>query len=416
MDYSKPARKITITLFLAMSLGSAGLVLAATINSIVGAQLSGNPAWAGVPSAVFLLGTAFASLGGGYFMERFGRRGGISLGLLCGAAGAGLAAKAVVDRSFPAFLFGLAIVGIAQAALQLGRFAAAEVHPPLERGRAISRVVLGGTVGAVFGPWLVGPVGRLALRAGYEELAGPFVAGMLLYIATALLILFRLRPEPRDLGRNLASLYPESLPEDGGARSIKEILLAPAPLAAMSVMVGSQMVMVMLMVITALHMTEHQHPLTSISAVISSHTFGMFAFSIVSGQLADRWGRTPVILVGLGTLVLACLLAPLSPQVIPLAGALFLLGLGWNFCYVGGSSLLADHLSPLERAKTQGFNDLLIGLASALGSFGSGLIFAAVGYGTMGLAGILVALVPLALVARWQLGRQRLALPQAAGK
>jgi len=180
MDYSKPARKITITLFLAMSLGSAGLVLAATINSIVGAQLSGNPAWAGVPSAVFLLGTAFASLGGGYFMERFGRRGGISLGLLCGAAGAGLAAKAVVDRSFPAFLFGLAIVGIAQAALQLGRFAAAEVHPPLERGRAISRVVLGGTVGAVFGPWLVGPVGRLALRAGYEELAGPFVAGMLL--------------------------------------------------------------------------------------------------------------------------------------------------------------------------------------------------------------------------------------------
>jgi MFS family permease len=124
----------------------------------------------------------------------------------------------------------------------------------------------------------------------------------------------------------------------------------------------------------------------------------------------------PVILVGLGTLVLACLLAPLSPQVIPLAVALFLLGLGWNFCYVGGSSLLSDHLSPLERARTQGFNDLMIGLASSLGSFGSGLVFAAVGYGTMGLAGILVALVSFFLVLRWQLGRQRQALPQAWGK
>jgi MFS family permease len=416
MDTLTAARKITNTLFLAQSLGSAGLVLAATINSIVGAQLSGSAALAGAPSAIFLLGTAFASLGGGYFMERFGRRGGITVGLLCGVVGAGLAAKAVVDRSFPAFLFGLAIVGIAQAALQLGRFAAAEVHPPLERGRAISRVVLGGTVGAVFGPWLVGPVGSLALRAGYEELAGPFMAGMLLYLAAALLIFLRLRPEPRDLGRELAALYPERLPEEGGNRSIVEILRAPAPLAAMAVMVGSQMVMVMLMVITALHMTDHHHTLTSISAVISSHTFGMFAFSIISGQLADRWGRMPVILVGLGTLILACLLAPLSPQVVPLAVALFLLGLGWNFCYVGGSSLLADHLSPLERARTQGFNDLLIGLASALGSFGSGLVFAAVGYGTMGLAGILVALVPLVLVARWKLGRPRQALPQASGK
>jgi MFS family permease len=415
MDYSKHARRITFTLFLAQSLGSAGLVQSATINSIVGAQLAGNPAWAGAPSAIFLLGTAFASLGGGYFMERFGRRGGITLGLLCGAVGAALAAIAVVDHAFLAFLVGLAILGIAQAALQLGRFVAAEVHPPLERGRAISQVVLGGTVGAVLGPWLVGPVGALSLKAGYEELAGPYVAGLLLYLVTALLIFVRLRPEPRDLGRSLAALFPESQPAEGGDRSIKEILSAPGPMAAMGVMVFSQMVMVMLMVITALHMKNHQHGLTSISAVISSHTFGMFAFSVISGQLADRWGRMPVILVGLGTLILACLLAPLSPQVIPLAGALFLLGLGWNFCYVGGSSLLSDHLSPLERARTQGFNDLLIGLASALGSFGSGLVFAAVGFGTMGLFGLLVALVPLVLVARWQIS-QRLAFSQASGK
>src|SRR2546422_593448 len=102
----------------------------------------------------------------------------------------------------------------------------------------------------------------------------------------------------------------------------------------------------------------------------------MYGFSVVSGQLADGWGRGPVVMAGATVLILACLAATLSPQVLPLTVALFLLGLGWNLCYVGGSSLLADQLSPAERARTQGFNDLLIGLASAAGSPRSGSGFA----------------------------------------
>jgi MFS family permease len=174
-------------------------------------------------------------------------------------------------------------------------------------------------------------------------------------------------------------------------------------------MIFGQLVMVMLMGITALHMQDHQHTLTDVSLVISSHTFGMFAFSIVSGQLVDRWGRGPVILVGLSTLILACVLAPLSPEVVPLALSLFLLGLGWNFSYVGGSSLLADQLSPGERARAQGFNDLLVGLASASGSFSSGLIFAALGYTLVGLVGLVLALIPFGLALWWQMGHRRLA-------
>jgi MFS family permease len=170
-----------------------------------------------------------------------------------------------------------------------------------------------------------------------------------------------------------------------------------------------QMVMVMLMVITSLHMSDHQHALGAISMVVSSHTLGMYAFSIVSGRLADRWGRAPVILTGAGTLVLACALAPLSPEVLPLALALFLLGLGWNFCYVGGSSLLADNLSPAERGRTQGFNDLVIGLASAAGSLGSGVVFAALGYAAMGLVGVVASLIPLSLTAWWWRGQRGLA-------
>jgi MFS family permease len=162
-----------------------------------------------------------------------------------------------------------------------------------------------------------------------------------------------------------------------------------------------QMVMVLVMVITSLHMRGHQHGLPDISLVISSHTFGMYAFSIISGRLSDRWGRGPVIMIGSATLVIACIAATISPDVLPLGVALFLLGLGWNFCFVGGSTLLADQLSPLERARSQGFNDLLVGLASAVGSLGSGFIFAALGYNTMALISAVVAMIPLAAILLW---------------
>jgi MFS family permease len=162
-----------------------------------------------------------------------------------------------------------------------------------------------------------------------------------------------------------------------------------------------QVVMVAIMVITSLHMRGHQHNLSDISAVIASHTFGMFAFSVISGRLADRWGRGPVILTGAFTLLLACITAPLSPDVLPLAVALFLLGLGWNFCFVGGSALLADQLSPLERSRTQGVNDLLVGLASATGSLGSGIVFAVSNYTVIAILSGMLALIPFLLTLFW---------------
>jgi len=176
-------------------------------------------------------------------------------------------------------------------------------------------------------------------------------------------------------------------------------------------MMLGQLVMVLVMVITSLHMKDHQHMLGDISIVISAHTFGMYAFSIFSGRLADRWGRGPVILTGAATLVIACFAATISPDVLPLGVALFFLGLGWNFCYVGGSTLLADQLSPLERARTQGLNDLLVGLASAIGSLSSGLIFARLGYSAMAYVSAALAILPLVTVAVWMRGRGRLMQP-----
>jgi MFS family permease len=411
MDLTRIARRTTWTLFTAQSLGSAALIAIATVSTIVAADLTGGSTWSGLPSAALQLAAAFSALGWGFLMDWIGRRNGLSLGVFVGASGALLASGAVVARSFPLFLLGLILIGIARAALQLSRFTAAEVNLPEARGRAISYVVLGGTVGAVAGPLLVGPTGAWASGLGYTELFGPFVASFGLLLASGLVIFAALRPDPREVGREVSRLYPERLVEGGLTRSLGAILRQPAVIVAMTAMVVSQMVMVMLMVITALHMRVHDHLLTDISLVISSHTLGMYAFSIFSGRLTDRWGRAPVILTGAGTLALACLLAPLSPDILPLSVSLFLLGLGWNFCFVGGSSLLADHLSPDERARTQGFNDLLIGLAAAGGSVSSGLLFAAVGFGAMGMIGLAASLIPVGVTLWWQWAHRPLATP-----
>jgi MFS family permease len=316
--------------------------------------------------------------------------------------------------SFIIFLAGMVLMGTANAAVQLGRFAAAEVNLPEHRGRAISNVVIGGTVGSVVGPFVAGPAGDFVKPFAGSELAGAYLVSLALFAIAAVVVYFGLRPDPREIGREVAQKFPEAVTGDSVARSVLEILRQPAALVALLSMVIGQMVMVLVMVITSLHMRGHDHNLTDISVVISSHTFGMFAFSIISGRLADRWGRGPVIVTGSATLILACLAATISPDVLPLGVALFLLGLGWNFCYVGGSTLLADQLSPLERARTQGTNDLLVGLASATGSLGSGFIFAALGYNVMAYVSAAFALIPFVIAMAWT-QRRRIRNAEAIG-
>jgi MFS family permease len=233
-----------------------------------------------------------------------------------------------------------------------------------------------------------------------DELSGAYIATLVLFAIASVLVFAGLRPDPRDLGRELAAHHPEETPH-GETRPVREIFRQPAALTAVTAMALGQVVMVAIMVITSLHMRGHNHNLRDISAVISSHTFGMYAFSVISGRLSDKWGRGWVILTGSFTLLLACVAAPLSPNVIPLAVALFLLGLGWNFCFVGGSALLADQLSPAERARTQGTNDLLVGLASAIGSLGSGFLFAASNYTVISIVAGLISLVPLVMSFVW---------------
>ncbi len=397
------ARKITTILFAQQSLASAGFIAAATLNSIVGKELSQHATWAGVPTAVYLLAGAFAAFMWGYVFDSIGRRGGLTTGLSIGVIGSGVAFYAIAIHSFTIFLGGMILMGIANAAVGLGRFVAAEVNRPEHRGRAISNVVIGGTVGSVVGPFVAGPAGKIIGPWGIDELAGAYLVSFILFAVAAVVVFFGLRPDPREIGKQVAEKFPDTVIRSRVVRSVRQIFSQPAAMVALVSMVLGQMVMVLVMVITSLHMRDHNHMLGDISIVISAHTVGMFAFSIVSGRLADSWGRGQVIIVGSATLVLACIAATLSPDVLPLGVALFLLGLGWNFCFVGGSTLLADQLSPAERARTQGFNDLLVGLASAVGSLGSGFIFAALGYNTMAWISAAFAFIPLILASFWTL-------------
>jgi len=233
------------------------------------------------------------------------------------------------------------------------------------------------------------------------------MAGAAVFSLAAMLIFGGLRPEPRDIGQELARIHPGSIPQQA-PRSLPEIVRNPGVIVAMVTMAFAQMAMVVPMSITSVHMKDHQHALTAVSLVISAHTFGMYAFSLISGKMTDRWGRGRAIILGSAVLILSCLMAAPSIQLLPLTLALFLVGLGWNFAYVAGSTLLADQLSPKERAKTQGFNDLLLNLCSGASQIGSGMVYAVGGFGIMAVTAAAMAAVPLGFAVWWQL-RGRLA-------
>ena len=257
-DFDRIARKITIVLFLSQSLSSAGFIAAFTVNALVGVDLTGQRAMAGVPGGLYVAGQAFGAMVWGFSMERIGRRRSIALGQLLGVIGSAIAVAAVVERSFPFFLFGLVLVGMARSAVDLGRFVAAEVHLPAKRGRAISNVVLGSTVGAIFGPLLVGPMGQVAIWAGYPELSGAYIAGAAVLVAGGNIGL-RGTAAGAPRYRTGARPHPSGVDPRAGRPFPLGDRPPPGVIVAMVTMAFAQMVMVVPMSITSVHMKDHQH-------------------------------------------------------------------------------------------------------------------------------------------------------------
>jgi MFS family permease len=404
-------RRLIIVLFIGQGLALIALFTTAAIGSITGVQLAGSERVAGWPSTAQLLGGTIAAYIAGRVMNRFGRRIGLSLGYVVGIAGGLIAGAAVIANNFTLFLGGMFLLGAARATSDQSRYAAADVSPAPLRSRAVSTIVFAGTIGAVLGPAITPIAGQVAESLGFDQLAGPWFANAIIMVITLLFVFIFLRPDPRDVARQMnaaaESRSNEPLPP---ARSFRQVVADPLVRAALVSMGLAQAVMVMVMNITPVHMTHFNHGLADISFVISMHILGMYGLSIVTGWIGDRWGRAPTIVIGSLMLIAACVLAPTNPLTLPLAASLFLLGLGWNFCFVAGSALLTDRLAVNEQPRIQGSADLVVGMASVIGSLSSGELLASAGYGAANAIGIGVSLIVL-VVAVISLRRSALPVP-----
>jgi MFS family permease len=405
-------RSIVAGIFTAQSLFSAAIIASFTVTPIIASQLGGSDGAAGVPSTLNLIGRAALAYPIGWLMDRSGRRLGLSSGFALGVAAALLSAWSIVSGSMAGFLAGALLLGGARAASEQSRYSAAEIYPAPRQARIIGLVVFAGTIGAIGGPLLVDPSGEWAAARGLDPLSGPFFLTAVFLLVATVVILLSLRPDPLVLSRALARREAdergganEPLPE---ARPMRRIFANGQVLLAVAAMTIGQVVMSLLMVITPVDMHHHEHSTSEISLVIMAHTVGMFGLSPLTGWLTGRLGRGPMILAGCGLLAAACLMAPATLTVAALAVALFLLGLGWNFCFVAGSSLLSESLTVNERGRAQGTSETMVALGSGAGTLASGIIYVWGQMAAVAVVGLALTVV-LAAAALWVYRPQRLA-------
>jgi len=395
-------RRTHWSLVAGVALGSTGHIAAATVSTIAAQQIAGSTAWSGAPGAAIVLGAAIGAVALSQLMVRSGRRVGLATGYGVGVAGAFVATLAVVVGSMAMLLVGTVLIGFGNASNQLSRYVAADLFPAARRASALGIVVWGATVGAIIGPNLAAPAASLAAGLGLPSLSGAFLVPVVFVGAAALLTIFTLRPDPYALA-DASSRHDGPGGDRSTPASLASVLSRPNVPVAIVALVTVQVVMVLVMTMTPLHMTEQGQDLAAVGIVISGHTLGMYALSPVSGRLTDRIGMIPVILAGMVVTASASGLAALAPSDggILLFVALFLLGYGWNLGYVAGSALLTHGLSLAERTRVQGLTDGLIWSSAAAASLGSGVVVAAASFAALGLLGAALVVVPtLVVIAR----------------
>ena len=398
-DLPRLRRRMSWVLFTVAALGSTGYIAAVTVGTLVAADMSGGAALGGLPTTTTTIGTAVAASLIAMIMLRRGRRIGLLLGLAVGVFGGAIVFISILVGSIPLLLVGSAFTGFANAAGNLGRYIAADMATPERRASALGLVVWGTTIGAVIGPNLTAPAGEMAVALGFPELAGPYLLTVVFIGLAWIVSVFLLRPEPYALAD------PSALPRVGDAPveapALRTIVVRPSVAVALVTLVAAQVVMVLIMTMTPIHLTDHGHGLATVGLVLSAHTFGMFGLSPITGRLTDRFGSPPVIAAGFIGLAAAALIAALAPADggIGLTFALFLLGYGWNLCFVAASSMLSYGLALAERTRIQGIADTLTWGTAAFASLASGLIVAAASYTVLGFIGVGLTLIPALFLA-----------------
>lgn len=284
------------------------------------------------------------------------------------------------------------------------RYAGTDLANEKQRGTAISMAMVSTTFGAVAGPNLVTPMGKVATAIGIPALAGPFILAALAYILAGLTLFFYLRPDPFLVAQAIA--HKDEKEAQTKRESAESVPLTNQSANKLGVLVGalvlvlSHTVMVAIMTMTPIHMQHHGAGLTAVGLVIGLHVAAMYLPSIGTGILVDRIGRTAMAIASGVTLAISGLMAAYTPgdSLGWLITALVLLGIGWNFGLISGTAIIVDSTSLETRAKTQGSVDVWVALGGTAGSLLSGIVVAYSGYAMLGFTGMYLSLLLIPLM------------------
>ncbi len=347
------------------------------VNGLAGAKLAPTPTLATLTVTGYVIGTALMALPASWFMKRHGRRAGFIAGALLGILGGITCATAVAINSFWLLCLGTLCAGSYNAFGQQYRFAAADMAPTDWKSKAISWTLAGGIVGGFIGPW----AGKITRDLWAVEFAATY-ASLSAFAVVALLIASRLRvPEMVDAGQ-----------QDSG-RPLAEIARQPAFMVAVLAAALGYGTMNLLMAATPLAMDICGLPFGDAAFVLQWHVLGMYGPSFVTGSLIKRFGMLNILAAGV-LLMAACIgLALSGVTLMHFWWALFLLGVGWNFLYIGGTTLLTETYTSAERAKVQGSNDFTVFGVQAVSSLAAGALVLGGGWHTLNLYAIPVVLL-----------------------
>jgi MFS family permease len=395
-------RRTLVVLSAAQIVGGVGIAVGLALSSVVVDDLSGSTVISGFAGTATVLGAALLALPTAKASSRRGRRAGLSLAYAAALAGCVISVAAINLRTWPLLLAGLVLVGGGSAGSLAARYSATDLSPKGHAARHLSLVVWAATIGSVAGPNLAKPTDQIGMRLGLTETAGPFAFAALAFALALVVILGFLRPDPLTLARRLDGAKDT---EPGRNRTIRTawqtLRTTPVARRALVMIAVSHTAMVSVMSMTPVKLHHDGSTLDVIGLVISLHIAGMYMFSPVVGWLADKAGKVPVLVLGMGLLLAAAALAGTAGhRVWQVTAALVLLGLGWSCGLVAGSALVTDSVPIDRRPAVQGLSDLLMNVCGATGTIVAGAIVGLLSYGVLGLVvGIMVTLAGLWLLA-----------------
>ncbi|CAM5399918.1 MFS transporter [Alcaligenes faecalis] len=363
-----PSRRNAFILSGMQALGGANPALVVALSSLVGQKMASSPDLATLPVGIFNLGLAVGILPAAYLMRRLGRQGGYIIGALLGIGAGLLAAAGIYSLSFVMFCVGTLLAGLYASYVQSYRFAAADDASDTFRPKAISWVMAGGLLGAIIATQTI-----IHTQDIWPQ--HPFAAAFLAQAALAALVLpfaFGLRLAPGTRNQQ------EKIPYTG--RPLREIASNSYFIIALLAGVASYVLMNFLMTASPLAMVMHGHSLKESTLGIQWHILAMFGPSFFTGNLIKRFGKIPVTFAGVLLLGLASIVALLGMTVPHFWVSLILLGLGWNFGFIGATNMVVDCYRPEERGRVQALNDFIIFTCVALSSFTSGRVLAVYGW------------------------------------